>query len=367
MRSLTLSLTATLCLSPAIPAGGGAPARTFICPPALLPGDTIALVAPANSTDDHDIPRLAATIEGWGFRVRLAGNLRAREGNLAGDDATRAREFMEAWLDPRVRMVWAITGGYGCTRILDRLDYGALRAHPKIFCGMSDVTALHAAIGRETGLITFLGPNAFWPLVRDDLPPCRYAETWFWRAIRDDLCRDPSGALLPDGFTYEWPSEPRDPQQLERPDVLDPPATLVPGVARGRLVGGNLSLLAALTGTPWELQTAGRILVIEDVGEEPYRLDRMLCQLRLAGLLDHLAGAILGTWRKCAPENPEHSFTVRQVLEHYFGQAPYPVLLNFPTGHVPEQATLPLNGLAELDATNCTVRILETPVTPRPR
>jgi muramoyltetrapeptide carboxypeptidase len=272
----------------------------------------------------------------------------------------RADAFMAAWLDPEVDMVWCATGGYGTTRLLERLDYDAIRAHPKILCGMSDITGLHLGIGRRARLVTFLGPNALWPIIREDRGPCVYAERWWRRALLGAEFRDPTGGLLPPGYTYEYPTEPRDEQQGD--DVRDPAATMVPGRARGRLVGGNLSLIAATVGTPFQIETEGRLLVLEDVHEEPYRLDRMLCQLNLAGLLDGPAGVVLGTWRECAPENPERSLSVQQVLRDYFESRPYPVIENFPTGHVPEQATLPLGCMAELDADAAALRLVENPV-----
>jgi muramoyltetrapeptide carboxypeptidase len=338
--------------------------REWIAPPALQPGDTIALVAPSRSVAHRPLESYVASYESWGYHVKFADNLGETRGYLAGTDESRAAAFMNAWLDPEVRCVWPITGGYGTMRFLELLDYDAIRANPKVFIGMSDITGLHAAIGKETGLITFLGPNAAWPIIRNDYPPCEYARTWIWRAIGSGGYLDPTGALLPPGYTYTYPTEPRDPGQGD--DVKAPPETLVPGVARGRLVGGNLSLISALVGTPWEIETEGRILVLEDVGERPYRIDRMLCQMQLAGMFDDLAGVALGTWRKCAPEEDDTSLTLREVLEDYFADAPYPVMLNFPTGHCPEQATLPLNALAELDATDCRLTLLENPATPRP-
>jgi muramoyltetrapeptide carboxypeptidase len=340
-----------------------APTQTddWIAPPALRPGDTIAIVAPANSTDQRDFEEIAAVMEGWGYRVRLASNLEVRHGNLAGEDEARAQAFMDAWLDPEVRMVWCATGGYGTTRLFEHLDFDAIRANPRILAGMSDITGLHLAIGREARLITFLGPNAIWPIIRDEAGPCLYAERWTWRALREDQYLDESGNPLPPGYTYEFPAEPRDEAQAE--DVLDPPKTIAPGVARGRLVGGNLSLVASTVGTPWQIETEGRLLVLEDVREAPYRVDRMLCQLDLAGLLDDCAGVILGTWRLCSPDEPARSLSLDQVFHHYFADRDYPVMANFPTGHMPEQAMLPMGCLAELDAGGPRLTLLENPVT----
>jgi muramoyltetrapeptide carboxypeptidase len=340
---------------------GAQSAREIIFPPALQPGDTIALVAPAGEVNHRPLESYVASFEQWGHRAILADNVMEEYGYLAGRDEQRAEAFMNAWLNPEVKCVWALAGGYGTMRFLERIDYEAIRANPKMLIGMSDITGLHAAIGTRAGLVTFLGPNAVWPIIREDHPPCQYAWDWTWRAIGERSYFDPTGALLPAGYTYAYPTEPRDPEQAE--DVLAAPATLVHGTARGRLVGGNLSLISALVGTPYQIKTEGNILVLEDVGERSYRIDRMLSQMKHAGMLDNPAGVILGTWRRCGAGDDGGSLTLAQVFDDYFKDAPYPVMLNFPTGHCPEQAMLPLNCMAELDATNLRVTLLENPVT----
>lgn len=363
MRLCAVSLFLAAMIALNLP-GATAETREWIFPPALRPGDTIALIAPSKPVADRNIDQYVAQLEEMGFHVWLPDNLEARYGYLAGDDETRARNFMEAWLDPDVRAVWAITGGYGTTRFLPLLDYDAIRAHPKILIGMSDITGLHAAIGTETGLVTFLGPN-----IGTGLNPNRgYTTEWAWRALLNENFVDASGNRMPPGYTYENPGAPdiQRPSQLRKlGSALPIPWTLNPGVAQGRLVGGNLSLIASLVGTPWQVETDGRILVLEDVHEEPYRVDRMLSQLRNAGMFDHCAGVILGTWAGCVAETPSASLSLDEIFDYYFGDRDYPVIVNFATGHVPHQATLPLNCLAELNATDCTVRLLENPVTPK--
>lgn len=357
---MRVPLALSLAVAALTPAFAQESSMDWIRPRALRPGDTVAIVAPANSIAERDMAPAVESIERLGFRVRLPSNQTLRRGNFAGDDEARAAAFMEAWLDPEVDGVWCATGGYGTMRLYDLLDFEAIRAHPKLFCGMSDITGLHLALGRRARLITFLGPNAIWPITRDNLSPCVFAQTWFLRAVRADLYRDASGGLLPP-YTFAHPQHPRDPQQeaADRAEVKP----LNPGRAQGRLTGGNLSLIAATAGTPYEIETSGRILVLEDVREQPYRLDRMLCQLELAGLLERPAGVVLGTWHGCQPDNPERSLTVDEVMQDYFAGRPYPVIMNFPTGHVPEQTTLPLGAMAELDADALTLRLLEIPVT----
>lgn len=320
-----------------------------VSPPALKPGDTIAIIAPASSPEENQdtVARGIKMLMQKGYKVKLAPNLMTRYGYLAGTDEERTRALMEAWVDPEVKAIWCWRGGFGCTRILDRIDFRIIRDNPKIFIGMSDITALHAAITKETGLITFLGPNlngVFGKDLKSDRP---YNESELWRMISADYF-PPGGYLI--SMPHNFPSR--------NQNVM----TLSPGVARGRLVGGTLSLVASLIGTPWEVDTEGKILVLEEVEEQPYRIDRMLSQLKLAGLLDRPAGVILCSWRGCAGRRPDKSLTLEHVFRDYFSHADYPVMMGFPSGHVDDQATLPLNAMAELDAAKKTLRILEDPV-----
>lgn len=319
-------------------------------PPKLKKGDTIAVVAPAScpEEDQQTIARAIKMLLEKGYRVRIAPNLMTRYGYLAGTDYDRAKAFMEAWLDPEVKAVWCYRGGYGCARILDRLDYRAIKENPKILIGMSDITALHAAINKETGLVTFLGPNVNAVYGKDEKKDSLYSEKELWRMISDDHLNSVRNRTYPNPKTFP----------LSDQSVM----TMRPGIGRGRLTGGTLSLVASLVGTPWEMDTRGKILVLEEVDEEPYRIDRMLCQLKHAGHLDQPAGVILCSWRACKGKRPDKTLSLEHIFKEYFERAPYPVLLGFPSGHITDQATLPLNALAELDASKKNLRILEEPV-----
>lgn len=298
-------------------------------PESLSPGDTIALVAPASWVEG--VEETISALKDRGFQVKLASNIGKRVSNFAGSDEERALGFMECWEDPAVKAVWCLRGGYGSGRILEFLDYDRLAKQPKIFIGMSDITALHVALTQRCNLTTFLGPVAT-SLVRD---PSVFAEKELWQTL--------------DISEKEWAfGEP-----------------LIPGVARGKLTGGNLALLASHVGTPWEVETRAKILVLEDVDEYAYRIDRFLLQMRQAGLFDDVAGVILGTWEKCRA-NKEGVWDVDQVLLNFFEDAPYPVLRNFPTGHIADQVTLPLNCLVELDAAAKRVTLLESAVALEP-
>jgi muramoyltetrapeptide carboxypeptidase len=289
-----------------------------------------------------------------GFRVQVPENLYRARGYLAGTDAERAAELMAAFRDPDVNAIFPGTGNYGCTRMIDRLDYAEIRDNPKILIGFSDLTALHLAINKRAGLVTFHSPNPMWGLGSEgNLKP--FSARYFWRALRGPARAEGIGR-------YDAVEDIEHGYVIEVPPGIAQPRTFAPGVARGRLTGGNLSLVAALMGTPYEIETTGRILFLEDVGERPYRVDRMLSQLRLAGKLDAAAGIILGTFRDCDPKAGETSLSLEQVFTDYFASLGIPVLMDFPAGHSANNATLPIGGWVELDADRHRVTVLEGPV-----
>ncbi len=320
-----------------------------LAPSPLCPGDTVAIIAPASCPEENQ-DTIAAGIKMLmqkGYKVKISPNLMTRYGYLAGTDCERARALMEAWIDPEVKAIWCWRGGFGCMRILDLIDYNVIRKHPKIFIGMSDITALHAAIIKETGLITFLGPNLNSVFGKGAKSNFTYNEIQAWNMIsKSDF---PVGGHLV-SMPEQYP--PRDQNVM----------TISPGIARGRLVGGTLSLVVSLIGTPWEIETEGNILILEEVEEQPYRIDRMLSQLKLAGFLKKPAGVILCSWRGCKGHRPDRTLSLEHIFRNYFSDAAYPVMMGFPSGHVENQTTLPLNAMAELDAAKKTLRILQEPV-----
>jgi muramoyltetrapeptide carboxypeptidase len=371
-----------------------------IYPKALAPGDTVMIVAPAKYLDKGRVALAKKRLEQMGFKVRVPAGLFRQKGFLAGTDDERAAELMAAFADPKVNAIFPGTGGYGTTRIIDKLDYDVIRRNPKILVGFSDITGLHIAINQKTGLVTFHSPNPEWGLGTDqNLSP--FAAKWFWRAL---LAKDyvgteghgPGYTILPRAAEGESPSAPElfdeegklvaadgtlitgsGPDAAARPSrrsrslkaslpqsELPPVYTMVGGKGRGRLIGGNLSVMHAMMGTAFEIQTDGRILFIEDVGEAPYRVDRMLQTLRLAGKFDHVAGVILGQFTAREEEAKwDDDATVDEVLRDFFGNLKVPVLSHFPIGHVRNNTTLPVGAMAELDADTQTVRILENPLT----
>jgi len=314
-----------------------------ILPSALQEGDLIALVFPASFLDKNreEAKEILDRKQEWlhlqGYRTITYPSEVNVYGYLAGSDAERAQSLMDAWKDPEVKAIWCVRGGYGTPRILDLLDYEWIKKHPKILIGMSDITALHHAIQEKTGLVTFLAPVFNFFAEKDSAFDTQYAFSQLVQMVSQ-----------PKWGTISL----RDPSSFK---------VIRPGKASGKLIGGNLSLIAALCGTQWQLDTKDRILILEDIGEEIYRIDRLLWQLKEAGLLDQPAGIILGSWNGCKT-TLTNSLTLDDVFAHYFGQAPYPVIGGFPSGHDKYQATIPLNTHAEIDTYNSQVNLLESAV-----
>ena len=259
---------------------------------------------------------------------------------LAGDDNERADELNHAIRDPIVRAIFPVRGGYGLTRILDRIDYASLRSDPKVVTGYSDLTALHLAIARKSRVISFHSPMPMSNLANGHLPEYAYAQQSFERTLLVD--RFPKGMK---GETIEVPA-------------ADPIRTINNGKAQGRLMGGNFTLVCATLGTPYAIEAEGIVLFLEDVNEAPYRVDRMLSQLRLAGILDSVAGIVLGQFtNKDASDAKE----IDRVIMEYMKPLRCPVIANFPVGHVPNNATLPHGARVELDGDRGVLKLLEEP------
>ena len=301
-------------------------------------------VAPGSDISEERALQSREALERLGYRVKMRRDVTDKEGYLAGTDQRRARELMQAFLDPDVDAIFTARGGYGTMRILDRLDYDKIRAHPKILLGFSDNTGLHAALNRFAGLITFHTPHSFWRLATEE-GMGTFTGKYFWKAIIADE------EIKRNGYTIVVPRG--------APQII----TLGEGKARGRLVGGNLSVISALEGTPYAIDTREAILLIEDTREAPYRIDRMLRQLQLAGKLQTLRGAVLGQFTRDYDREEDQltedpRFTVDGVLRQYFEPLGIPVLMNFPVGHHPYNASLPLGALVEIDARQGTLRVL---------
>ncbi len=289
-------------------------------PTVLRPGDRVAVVAPSGPSAAGRVAAGVALLTSWGLRVSVAGQVHARHGYLSGTDAQRLASLNAALRDPSVRAVVCARGGYGTQRIVDDLDYPAIRADPKLVVGFSDVTALHLALWRHARLATVHGPGAAWDADRTP------------QASAEALCR----ALMS-----------VEPVRL-RPDAAVATAAVRLGdaPARGILLGGNLTMLASSAGTPDAPDLRGALLLLEDVAEAPYRVDRALTQLRRAGVLAGLAGVALGDFTACtAAAGPD----VVSVLGERLGELGVPVVGGFPVGHGAGQLPVPLGVPALLD------------------
>jgi muramoyltetrapeptide carboxypeptidase len=311
----------------------------------LSPGQTVGLVAPSSAPNEPEDIRFAVEVlESLGFRVRPGAHVFDRQGYLAGTDATRAADLNAMFADDGIDAIWCVRGGYGASRILPMLDYDRMRRSPKALIGFSDITALHMALHTQADLVSFHGPVAW-----RSFTPYTLHE---WKRV---LCETnvPVRLGAPPSF------EPREGQVDRKNRVM----TLVPGRARGRLVGGNLCLMAHLTGTRYAPDLRGAILFLEDVDEPYYRIDRFLTQLWLSGSLDGVTGVVFGKFTRC---EPSASFVQNRVLEDILAERcrtlGVPAISGFMVGHVDDQTTLPIGCLAELDADAGTVTLLEAGV-----
>jgi muramoyltetrapeptide carboxypeptidase len=332
----------TLLALGALPLAAGAapsaPPAAIRKPPRLRPGDTVGLIEPAGFTEDRfDLAQVLDTVRAMGLVPRPAPHVTKRYGYLAGTDKDRAADIDSMYADEDVRAIFAVRGGWGCARVLPYLDWDTICANPKLLVGFSDVTALHLAMAAKTGCPTIHGPNA--------------ANSWTafaWDSFR---------RLAFAGETPTWRSpEPHDDRLAQRSGIR----TFRPGKASGRLLGGNLAVLAALVGTPYLPDFTGAILFLEETGEAEYRLDRMLTQLALAGVLGKVAGVVFGQCTRCTGEEPNYSgFTVSEVLEQHFGPIGVPAFQGALIGHVANQFSIPVGIRAEIDAEAGTIRMLE--------
>ena len=317
--------------------------------PGLRRGDMIGVVAPAGPVDRARLERALARFHAIGFRTRTYADVFRGGDYLASDDDTRARELIAAFTDPETTGVWCARGGYGVVRLLERIDFDALRQQPKVFVGFSDISALHAAIQNRVGLVTIHAPNLQDGFGAEaEMSPATASA--LWSAV---LAEKQSAAG--DGYAFDLSG----PLAAE----LEP---LAGGKARGRLTGGNLAVVCGTIGTPYEMDTAGRILFVEDVGEPLYRIDRFLAQLALAGKLRAAAGILTGSFSGDDEPAPGFDAAVRQLLRDYTAPLGIPVLAGFPAGHRRENLALPINALVEVDADARRVRVCENPVAARP-
>lgn len=309
-----------------------------LLPMPLNKGDTIGLVSPSSATDDSFNLQLAReAMEAFGFKVKTGAHYDARRGHLAGTDAQRAGDLNAMFADKTIKAIVCTRGGSGAARLLPLLDYDSIRRNPKVLLGYSDITALHSAIHAKTGLVTFHGQIG----------------SGSWNKFNVDQFQ----RVLLDRELVEYRNK------IELGDELVPrqnrTITLRGGKARGELVGGNLTVLTALAGSPYLPDFSGKILFLEDVGEAPYRVDRMFSTLKLMGALDKLAGVIFGECTDCKPGDGYGSLTLEQIFDDYITPLRVPAYRGAMIGHIREQFIVPVGGKVELDADAGTFRLLE--------
>jgi muramoyltetrapeptide carboxypeptidase len=309
-----------------------------ILPKKLQVGDKVALVAPAGAIYETEAVDIAVeSLEALGLRVCKGKHLTAHYGYLAGTDAQRLEDLHTAFADTNVKAVIAMRGGWGCARLLPDLDYELIRQNPKILAGFSDLTALLVAVYAKTGLVTFHSPMG----------------TSVW----NDFTVSHFKNVLFEGKTYTIKNPTTKGDNLTQ--TADRISTLREGKAAGQLVGGNLAVLSAIIGSGYLPDWKGKILFLEEINEEIYKIDRMLCQLQLAGILKDLQGIVLGKFTNCGHGSRFASLTLEQVFQHYFLPLRIPVFSGLLFGHINNKITLPVGMEVQIDADEGSITLLE--------
>ncbi|AFL84862.1 putative MccF-like protein (microcin C7 resistance) [Belliella baltica DSM 15883] len=309
-----------------------------LLPQPLNEGDTVGLISPSSATAER-IQFLFAqeVLEALGFKVKLGENLKNRRGHLAGTDEERASDLNSMFADSEVKAIICIRGGSGAARILPLIDYELIKKNPKPLLGYSDITALHNAIHAKTGLITFHGPNGTgsW----NDFNVRQFKNIFF----------DKSQAV------FQNETQKGDDLVIKNNRTI----TLNSGTAEGKILGGNLTVLTALSGTPYLPDFKDAILFLEDIGEDPYKIDRMMSTLKLNGTLDQIKGFVFGQCTDCTPSGGYGSLTLDDVLDDYILPLGIPAYKGAMIGHIPKQFIIPVGAKVKLDADACTLTMLE--------
>ena len=311
----------------------------MIKPAALKQGDIVALVSPASPINPDKFQNAITNLENMGLKPKYTNAVFSKSGYLAGSDDERLADFHNMIADPEVKAIWCLRGGYGCTRILHKLDYALIQKNPKIIIGYSDITALLLAIFQQTGLVGFHGPVAisevFSPFTGSQVAAILFGNT-----------------TIPHIIPYQ-------PQTLEKFVTGHEPYTINGGKSTGELIGGNLSLLVCMPNTNYAPSYKNKIVFIEDVGEKPYRIDRMLTYLIESTDLNKAAGIVLGVFHDCETNDPESSMTLRQMLTDRLGPLNIPCFYGFTFGHVIDISTFPIGIKASMDTSLMSVHLLE--------
>lgn len=315
-----------------------------IKPKRLKEGDTLGIICPGSFITEEELNDTIENISKLGLKAKYSNNVLAKKGYLAGEDKLRTDDLNNMFEDDEVNGIICARGGYGCARILPYIDYSIIKNNPKVIFGYSDITALLIAIYKKTGLVCFHGPVG--------ISTFNEFSTKYFRNV---LMETPNELELISEILEEKSDDP-----AYAIDIISE------GSAEGLLTGGNLSIVASLMGTPYEIDLAGKILFLEEVGEEPYRIDRMLTQILMSGNIDKLKGIALGVFSDCESDetNPgfDESFTLKEVLLDRLAKLGIPVIYGLSFGHVSNKFTLPLGVNAKLDTDTKSLFLLESSV-----
>ena len=306
----------------------------------LKAGDTIGLISPGSAASDESFEKAVKNLKDLGFKLKYAKNVRAKHGYLAGTDQQRLDDLHSMFADQEVDGIWCVRGGYGCGRLLPHINYKLIQKNPKLLIGYSDITALIQAIFINTGLVCFHGPVG-----TSDFTDYALGEM-------KSILMNPQKEHLISFYNNEKAKE----------DAAFKYEVIRGGVARGQLVGGNLSLISSLVGTAYEWDVKGKLLFIEDVGEKPYRVDRMLTQVLQSKKFKQPAGIILGVFADCKANDLENSLSLMDTLKGQVAGLGIPVAYGFSFGHIANQCVLPVGIKAEFDTSKQIVRLLDSAV-----
>jgi len=310
----------------------------YLKPNKLLKGDLIGIISPASSPDDLSLIESGVRyIEGLGYHTILGKNVGKIRGYLAGTDEERVEDIHQMFSDKKVKAIFCLRGGYGAFRLLDKINYKLIRNNFKIFVGFSEITTLQMAFLQKSNLITFAGPMV---LPNFSKEVSTYTEENFWRMITST--KKPGMVELPESCKL---------------------SSLNPGIVSGSVIGGNLAVFVSLLGTKFLPDLKNKILFLEEINEPPYKIDRMLNQLRLNNVFKKVKGVILGSFVDCRePDEKKKTLTLEEVLEDYFRDLKIPVIHSFPHGHIKDLVTLAIGSKIKLNATKGFVEFTENGV-----
>ncbi len=305
----------------------------------LKKGQTLGLIAPSSPITAKKFDKSVNNLENLGFKLKLGKSVKESQGYLAGTDSQRLEDLHNMFSDPEVDGIWCIRGGYGSGRLLPKIDFDLIKKNPKVIIGYSDITALLIAINQETGLVCFHGPVA-----------ASDYEDYTVHQVQSVLMNPTKNFIIENS-----PINENNERSVFQPYVIRP------GRATGQLTGGNLSLVMSMIGTPWEMTIKNKIIFLEDIGEAPYRVDRMLTQLLQCYDLNKAAAIVLGIFLGCERDD-EDSWTLRETITDRLSHLSIPILYGFSIGHIDNMTTIPLGVEATLDTQTRTLTLLEQAV-----